>query len=450
MTRTILNCGVVVSMDAEIGVLRNADIVIDDGRIEAVGQNVGADEEGSDVIDLSDAIVLPGLVNAHAHLFQTSIRGIAGDYSLDDYYHNVKQRLRPAYTPEDVYLGDLFGAFEQLNAGVTTVFDWCHVINTPAHADRAVDALIDSGIRAVFGYGVGVNQDSSDPHPEDARRMAEERLPADDGRVSQALSLRRPSQSSYEIATQDLRFARELGLPASMHIGAAFYEDGANEEITAMHEEGLLGPDVNFVHANDLSEEVFNLMGSESVSVSVTPEAEMQMGHGLPATGKALKGSARLTLGSDVVSSVGSDMFTPMRIALQTQRALDNVETLAAGESIEELSVSLRDVLRAATIDGARALGVGDDVGSLTPGKQADITAISTESINTGPVRDPIATIVLHAEPANVDTVLVRGEPAKLDGELVHPDVEQRWDDMVESGDRLLRDAGLEELATYS
>ncbi|MFC7251619.1 amidohydrolase family protein [Halomicroarcula sp. GCM10025324] len=442
MTRTLLTDGTILTMDPDHGVLEDADLLIEDGTIAAVGHDL--DRSGAEVIDASDRLVLPGLVNSHAHLFQTGVRGVAGDWTLGDYFAKMLGTYREYYEPEDVYLGNLFGALEQLNAGVTSVLDWCHVINTPDHADRAVDALIDSGIRGVYCYGTpGINGDewfgnSTLTHPEDAQRMHEERMPANDGRVTMGLAIRGPDQSTYEVTTHDIELARELGVPVSMHIGVAAYEGPSDHDVPKMADDGLLGPDVNFVHANHLSEDMYDILAEEGVSLSTTPEVEMQMGHGLPATGKMFEAGGRLVLGSDVVSDIGSDMFTPMRFALQTQRGLDNAEAIDRGEPLESLPMDCRDVLEAATIEGARALRLHEEVGSLTPGKRADVITIRTDDVNTAPVHDPFATVVLHAEPANVDNVFVDGELLKADGELTTSLFAERLDDLVASGERLV------------
>lgn len=434
-------------MDPDLGSIPNGDVLIEGDRIGEVGTNLAA--PGATVVDASDRIVLPGLVNTHAHLFQTGVRGIAADWTLDDYFEWMLGTLRPRYRPEDVYLGDLYGAFEQLNAGVTTVLDWCHVINTPAHADRAVDALQDSGIRAVFAYGPpGVDLkewygESDRPHPEDIRRMREERLSDDEALVTLAMAIRGPDLSTAEVTALDIQLARELEILASMHIGAATYEGASDHGVPRMAEEGLLGPDINFVHANLLTPDLFPTVAEAGVSVSVTPEVEMQMGHGLPVTGRVLNAGGQMGLGSDVVSSIGSDLFRQMRFALQTQRGLDHADALERGRPIEELAVTTYDILNAATIGGARALGLGEQVGSLTPGKQADVIMVRTDDINTVPVHDPVSTVVLHAEAANVDRVYVAGEPRKIDGELLNPAVKRMRADLMASGHRLINDAGI-------
>ena len=447
MARTLIQDGTVLTMDPDIGDLGRGDVLVDGDTIQAVGQ--GLDASGAEVVDASGHVVIPGLVNTHAHLFQTALRGVAADWTLSDYFEGMLASLRPVFEPEDVYLGDLFGAFEQLNAGVTTVLDWCHVVNTPAHADRAVDALQDSGIRAIYAYGppgVDIGEwygDSSRDHPQDVRRMREERLDDDEARVTLGMALRGPDLSTYDVTAHDIELARELGVLASFHIGAATYEGPGDHGVPRMADDGLLGPDINFVHANQLTQEMYPMAADAGVSISVTPEVEMQMGHGLPATGKYRDAGGRWVLGSDVVSSVGSDLFSQMRIALQTQRGLDNDELIQAREPVEDIAMEARDVLRAGTIEGAKALGLDDRVGSLTPGKRADVTMVSTEDVNTFPLVDPVATVVLHATPGNVDRVYVDGELVKADGELLDPAVDERRDDLAASGQRLLEDAGL-------
>ncbi|SDR43489.1 amidohydrolase family protein [Natronobacterium texcoconense] len=440
--RILIQNGTIVTVDPDYGVLENADLLVEDGRIEEIGHDLEAPAAAT--IDASDAIVTPGFVNSHLHTWQAGVRGVAGDWSFMEYLDLMLGQVSAQYTPDDVYLGNLFGALEQLNAGATTILDWFHVANSPGHTNRAVDALEDAGIRAVFGHGTPGDdsdlwwEESTEPHPDDVRRLAEERFPTDDGLLTLALGIRGPDYSTDEVVEHDIELARELGVPASMHIGSL-----GPGGVETLEELDLLGDDLNYVHGNRLTEEEFELIGESGGSVSITPEVEMQMGMGMPPLRETIEGGAIPSIGVDIVSNVSGDMFTQTRFALQTQRALDNQPTVEAGEQVMDLSLTARDALEFATIEGARALGLEDEVGSLTPGKRADVALIQADDVNTTPVHDPIETVVFQAGVGNVDTVLVDGTVVKRDGVLYNPAGRRHQHRLVRSGRRVLERSGV-------
>ena len=423
------------------------DILIDDDTISSVGPaartlSANADE----VIDATGMIALPGLVNAHVHLWQAGLRGIAGDWTLGQYFGSMLASLAAHFTPQDLYLGNLFGALAQLDAGVTTAFDYCHNLTTPDHADRAVDALQESGLRTVFGYGTAFDNlgawyfDSKLPHPADARRMRVARLADDSARVTMALAPRGPDFNDIQVSVADIRMARELGVVASMHTGAGAL-GSAQRGIARLNEAKMLGPDVSFVHGNMISADAFKAAADAGSAIIVTPEVEMQMGLGFPATGKIVAAGGMPALGTDIASAVGDGLFAQMRIALQMQRALDNAEALSRGEESQTLSLSARDMLTFATLGSARAIGLEKRIGSIEAGKQADIVLLRTDRLGMFPINDPVAAVMLHACSADVDTVVVAGRTLKRNGALVNPPSKQYRHAMIASAHRILETA---------
>ncbi|ELZ05457.1 amidohydrolase family protein [Natrialba asiatica] len=440
--RIVIKNGTLVTVDPDRGILHDTDLLIADGAIERIDESI--DEPSAAHLDAEDAIVLPGFVNSHLHTWQAGVRGIAGNWSFSEYLETMLGEISRHYRPADAYLGNLFGAVDQLNAGTTTILDWFHIANSPSHTDRAIDGLEDAGIRAVFAHGPPGDdsatwwEDSAEPHPDDIRRLHRERFPSADRRLTLAMGIRGPDYSTDEVVTHDIELARELGLPASMHIGSL-----GPGGVSTLDELGLLGDDLNYVHANRLTQAEFDRIGDSGGSVSTTPEVEMQMGMGMPALRETIDGGATPAVGVDIVSNVSSDLFTQTRTALQVQRALDTQPTVEQNEQIETVSLSARRALELATIDGARALGLDDTIGSLTPGKRADITLVRTTDINTTPVHDPVETVVFQAGVANIDTVLVDGRIVKKDGVLYNDPARKHRDQLVQSGRRILRESDL-------
>ena len=449
MTRRLIQNGTIVSLDPDVGQLDEGDVLIEDGEIVEVGH--GLSESNAEVIDASDHIVAPGFVDSHLHMAQTQVRGIAGDWSLmGEYFEHMLGNITGLYQPEDHYLGGLFGAFEKLHTGTTTALDWSYP-NTLEHGERALDALQDSGLRAVYTYGPPGDDaakwwyESDVTLPEDNIRQLYDGTIRDDDLLSLALGLRGPDFCVDETALADLELARELDALSTIHMGAAqwpssMYNDGY-QGFGCLHDE--LGPDVNVAHGNHFTQEDVDHAVSEGVSFSATPEVEMQMGHGIPVTGKVLEAGGRPTWGVDVCSNINGDLAEQMRMGMQVQRMFDNQEILEDGEEVTEVTMTCRDTLEMATIEGARALGLEDEVGTLTPGKRADVIMLRVDDFLTAPSFDPIQTLVFQSTAEHIDTVLVDGEVKKQDGQLTNPLVEEEFDRFVASGERLVEESGI-------
>jgi cytosine/adenosine deaminase-related metal-dependent hydrolase len=447
MTRKLIKGGSIISVDPAIGDLPRGDVLIDGETIAEVAPEITAAD--AEVVDADGMIVMPGLVDAHLHTWQTNIRGIAGDWTMAHYQQGMHRGLAMAYTPEDIYVSNLIGALNQIDGGVTTLFDWSHNNPTPDHSDRAIDGLIDAGIRAVYGHGTpkpktkeGDVPFTHRPHPRDeVERLRKGRLAADDGLITMAMCVLGPDYSVYEVTQHDVALAREFGLLASQHMGGGvgkMNQDG----VARMAADGLLGPWLNVVHGNNLSDDELRLLVDAGVAVTVTPEIELQMGFGYPLTGRLTALGARPSIGVDVESDISGDMFTVMRFTLQTERGRVNEPIARAGKAIAEVMPKARQALGWATVDSAAALHLEDKVGSLTPGKQADIIMIRTDDLNLFPVHDPLMSVVFQANAGNVDSVLVAGEFRKRDGRLLYPDLARRMAELKESGRRILAQIG--------
>ncbi|MGW6459083.1 amidohydrolase family protein [Streptomyces sp. NPDC055078] len=430
--RTLVRGGRIVSMDPAVGDLVG-DILIEDGTIAAIGPGLEIAEGSAEVVDASRHIVIPGFIDSHRHLFQALMRGMATDWSLFQYFTTMFGMLGPHMTPEHMSLGTTLGAYDSLDSGVTAVFDYSHNQSSPEHTDEAVRALQASGIRAMFGYGGAMSEQleilsppftSTTPSNEaEIRRVRGRYFSSDSGLVTMGLAVRGPDSSPMDVVRTDFALGRELGLRINTHIGMAVLDPQGRPNVTRLHKEGLLGDDLIFGHCNLLTEDEFRLMADAGVSASVTPEDESAMGHGWPPITQLLRAGIRPNIGIDTCMAVGGDPFTAMRFALAVPRGLANQQSLENAVNPWQLDISARDVLEFATIEGARALGLGDVTGSLTPGKQADIVMIRTDHISMTPVLDPVASIVHHASRATVDTVFVAGKAVKRDGALVGVDI---------------------------
>ena len=441
MTRKLIQGGHVISMDTKVGTGR-FDILVEDDRIVEVAAAI--DAQDAERIDASGCIVIPGLVNAHMHTWQTALRGVAANWTLPQYFRSVHAGVATLFTPDDLYIGTLVGALNQLNCGTTTLGDWCHNNPTPAHTDRAIDGLLASGIRSVFFHGSpkpdpkpGQKHFSEIPHPRsEVERLLRDRLTSRQSLVTLGMAILGPHYSTYDVAVHDFKLARELELVASMH--CAGLEAKTPDGWERLAEAGLLGPNNNVVHGNNLSDAQLRMMLDRGVTFSLAPETEMAQGHGHPITGRLRDAGHAPSLGTDLESVISGDMFAVARMALASQRALDNVEARKVhGQLPSTSTISCDEALGWITIHGARALGLEDRVGSLTPGKQADVVLLRADTLNMRPLHDPVAAVVMQASLANVDTVLVAGQIRKRHGQLLFPSLDQRLAELDESGRRI-------------
>ncbi len=442
-TKKLVRGGTVLSMDPDVGDLVG-DLLIEDDRIVAVEPDLAARSDvDAEVIDAEGCIVIPGFVDTHRHTWEAAIRGCAPDATLDDYFVEVLDTFAPVYRAEDVHASNVAGSLECLNAGITTLVDWSHINNTPEHPDAAVTALRETGIRAQYAYG-SANLSLADywfeskiaVPPDDVRRVRETYFSSDDGLLTMALATRGTGFCVDEVVTSEWGLARELGIPVTVHVAMGRLA-GRFAMVKALEGLGLLGPDTTYIHCCHFSDEEWQLVKDTGGRISVAPQVEVQMGHGWPPLLKARGLGLRPSLSIDVVTTVPGDMFTQMRSVFGTDRGRVHEEKYEPNEQVPKDVLTARQILEAATIDGAYVAGVEDRAGSLTPGKQADVVVVEARSLNMAPVIDPVAAVVLCADVSNVDTVLVAGEVKKRGGRLL-ADVDKARSDVEASRDYLL------------
>ena len=433
----LIQGGYVVTVDGAVGDLEGGDVLVQDGKIAAVGHGLSTSSADAEVIDAKGRLVVPGLVDTHRHVWQGAILAFTPQVTGAGYDPLVLNGIAPQCEPDDIYAGALWGALQALDAGITTIADWAHNLRSADHADADLRGLRESGIRGYFLYGgPGPKSDTPNPpHPLDARRMRDEHFPNGvNGRLRMGLALRGPCFTSEDRNAQDFAFARELGLPISTHVGMA----GTSDAVTALHRGKLLGADVNYAHGNMLTDEEFDLIAASDGTLSITPSSDMLMQFGtFPGTGRALERKIRCGFGVDTICSCGTDLFSEMRLALAAERSRANAAALARGERVPTVALHQRDMLRLATIDGARVWNMQDEIGSLTPGKLADVTIIDMRSPHLDGIGDQVASMVLGAGPADVETVIVGGDVIKRDGKLVGDHVSTARDLMLASRERL-------------
>jgi 5-methylthioadenosine/S-adenosylhomocysteine deaminase len=408
----------VVTMDPAHGVLSDTDVLVRGATIEAVGQRLPAPAHTA-VIDAAGALLLPGFVDTHRHMWQSVFRGVGADWTLTEYFDWVLTRWGPLFRPEDIYASNYMGMVEAIDNGVTTVMDWSHGLRTPEHADAAVDALFAVPGRARFGYG-------NDYAPSPVWVL--------DGRVDHMLTTRFASQdqlvtmqlaidydAGFDGVDRVLQFARDRRLPISSHIGA--FGTAGDELLNFLGDHGALSPSYTLVHANTLSDDSYRRIAETGAQLSISAESELNAGTGYPPTARARQHGISISLSQDTMVWWSGDMFQAMRATLNADRGLAHLRAHEAGQSLPHNDLRAEHVVEYATIGGARVLGLDHLIGSITPGKRADLVLLGTRSPAMTPTNNPAGTLVFHAGRADVDTVLVNGRVLKRRGVLVGVDL---------------------------
>lgn len=443
--RTLIRGATVITMDAQ-GDLPRGDVLVTGDTITEIAPAIQADD--AQVVDATGCIVIPGLVNAHMHTWQTALRGLAANWTLLEYFQKMHAGLATVFEPDDLYIATLVGALNQLNCGSTTLVDWCHNNRTPQHNDAAIQGLLESGIRAAFFHGTpkpdpkpGERPFWEVPHP---RAEVERLLKSHQGNplLSVHAAVLGPHYSTLEVALHDFRMVKELGILGSLHQGGgpARTPDGWQQLEAA----GLLGPQINIVHGHALSDAQLQRFCELGMSFSAAAENEMTQGHGHPITGRLRALGKAPSLGVDLESVLSGDMLTQARVALGMQRSLDNAAYREAHGSIPPTStITTREALSWVTVEGARMLGQLDRIGTLAPGKQADLVLIRADDLNMQPVHDPVSTVVMQTTLANIDSVMVAGRWKKRHGRLLDVALTPKLAALQASGHKITTALGL-------
>jgi cytosine/adenosine deaminase-related metal-dependent hydrolase len=444
-SRTLIRGASVVTMDRQ-GDLPVGDILIEGDTIAEIAPSIVAAEAA--LVDASNCIAIPGLVNAHMHTWQTALRGVAANWTLLEYFQKMHSGLATVFRPEDLHVATLVGALNQLNCGTTTLVDWCHNNRTPEHDDAAIDGLLQSGIRASFFHGTpkpdpqpGERPYWEVPHP---RAELERLMAAHQGRplLDIGAAVLGPHYSTLEVSLHDFRMARELGIIASLHQGGGAARTPGGWD--RLERDGLLGDHVNIVHGHALDDDQLKRFCDLEMSFTAGAENEMTQGHGHPLTGRLRALGRSLSLGVDLESVTSGDMLTQARIALGVQRSLDNVAYREAHGTIPATStITTREALSWITVEGARMLKAERRIGSLAPGKQADLVLVRADDLNMQPLHDPVSAVIMQASLANIDSVMVAGTWKKRGGRLVGVDLAPKLEALRASGAHILSALGL-------
>ena len=425
--RILIKGGVVLTLDRRIGDFARADVLIEDGKIREVRPNIAVSADTA-VVDASNRIVVPGFIDTHSHSYQGLLRNIMPNGLLSpDYNRDVQSTLTPAYEPEDAYAGELVTALGMIDMGTTAIVDISQVAHTPEHSDACIRALQDAGIRAVFSYHRGAGPRTR--YPQDIMRLQRTYFSSKDQLLTLALT------TSLDAKLYAL--AREVGVPAVLHLVGK----DLSEPLLELGRAGLLRPGDEYIHCLGLNDAAWRLIKDTGGHVSLCTQIDMAMGHGTPTIQEALDHGFRPSLSSDHGVEIAQDFFTIMRSTFTFQRN-QIFQRARNGEQNLPPLLSCRDLLEFATIEGARCANLESKVGTLTPGKEADILLLTADRLNIWPLNNAPGVVVNQMNPGNVDTVFIAGKVKKWRGNLVGVDVPRVLRLVQDARDAVMRRAG--------
>jgi len=418
----------VLTMDG--GIIENGDVLVTGDTITAVGLGLTV-PDGTVQVDAAGGILMPGMVDTHRHMWQTALRGLGADWTLTQYFVFYYLSWGKIFRPEDIAAGNSLAAIEAVDAGVTTTVDWSHGLQTIAHGEAALDALRGSPGRSVLAYGNLLGAPWEWTNSADFRSFVARTATDDMQGLQLAFDVTAdpafPERGAFEAA-------RELGMRVSTHAGV--WGATNDDSIRLMWENGFMTPGTTYVHAATLTEDSYQRIAATGGTASVSTESEQSAGQGYPPTWELRKHGIPVSLSMDTSVWWSADLFSAMRATLSADRSREHLEAHARGETVVHNKLRAEEVVRWATMGGAAALGLDDRIGSVTPGKKADLVLLKNEnSPAMYPILHPYGTVVFQAGRGDVHTVLVNGQVVKHEHALVGADLRRAKDAVANTVD---------------
>jgi cytosine/adenosine deaminase-related metal-dependent hydrolase len=412
----------VLTIDPSLGLIERGDVLVIDKRIAAVGRHLAV-PDGTVDIDATDGILMPGMVDTHRHMWQTALRGFGGDWTLTNYFQFFYLNWGKIFRPEDIYAGNLLSAIEAVDAGVTTTVDWSHGLQTVDYADAAVDALEAVPGRFVLAYGNLLGAPWQWAKAPEFADFIRRRIDGRGDMLGMQLAFdvtgdpAFPERAAFEVA-------REFNLPVTTHAGVwgATNDNG----IRLMHEHGFMTPSTIYVHAATLSDDSYQRIAATGGHASVAAESEQNAGQGYPPTWLLRRHNIPVSLSMDTSVWWSADLFSAMRATLNADRAREHLEAHKCNETVMLCHLRAEQVVTWATLGGAQALGLDSVIGSITPGKKADLVLIKNDqSPVMFPLLNPYGHVVFQAGRGDVHTVMVDGKVVKHNHRLLGIDLDK-------------------------
>jgi cytosine/adenosine deaminase-related metal-dependent hydrolase len=422
--RYLVKNAIILTVDSALGDFEKADMLVENGKIKAIAPNLSVSSETL-VVDGTNRILIPGFVDTHSHSYQGLLRGLLPNgVVLPDYDRDIQKNITPHYTANDAYQGVLITALGFLDLGTTSMIDISQVSHSRTHVDANIQALKDSGMRAVYAMSRGIGEASQ--YPDGMKTLLPSYFSSQDQLITPALAV--------SVEKETFLSARQYGLKAVLHIRVN------SAPLISLSQAGVLSEGDLFVHCAHLNKDAWKIIHDTGGRTSHSPVVEMAMGHGYPAIQDALDAGARPSLSCDHAATVGMDMFGMMRAVFDIQR-LAIQQRQRNGEKETQKLLTCKEVLQFATLNGARAAGLDHKIGSLTPGKEADFLMLRADDLSIWPLNNAYSAAVNLMSAGHIEGVFVAGKVKKWQGRLLNVDKTKVLREVAQSRDNVLRKA---------
>jgi 5-methylthioadenosine/S-adenosylhomocysteine deaminase len=407
--RILIKGGVVLTLDRQVGDFAQADVLIEDGKIRELRPSIAASGDDTAIVDGANHILIPGFVDTHCHSYQGLLRGVLANGLLNpDYNQIVQNTVTPAYQAADAYAGMLVTALGMIDTGTTAIVDISQVSHSPEHSDALIRALQETGLRAVYSYHRGSGPAAQ--YPQDIKRLARTYFSSRDQLLRLAFTT--------NLTAPMYALAREVGVPVVQHLVG----NNLTAPLRELERAGLTRAGDEYIHCLGIDDAGWRLIKDTGGRVSLCTTIDMTMGHGTPTIQEALDHGFRPSLSSDHGVTITQDFFSLMRSTFTYQR-LRVLQRARSGEQSLPALLTCRDVLEFATIEGARCANLDDKVGTLTPGKEADIVMLRADQLDVWPLNNAPGAVVNLMGPRHVEAVFIAGKLKKWRGSLVGVDL---------------------------
>jgi 5-methylthioadenosine/S-adenosylhomocysteine deaminase len=450
----LLTHATVVTMNPDRDVLEDAAICIQDDRIRAIDTTEAllSQYPDAEVMDCRDRVIIPGMVNTHTHLFQTLLKGLGDDRVLKDWFCGMTGPSATQLLPEDCYAAALHGCVEAVKSGTTTLVDFMYAHPRGQLTEAVIKAFQDTGIRGIVARGyLTLGEEFGIPKPliepidkalSDACDLIE-KYNQPGARVQVGLAPCMIWSVDQDTLDKTRKLASDLKTLITIHISETPFEVENSmqrfgmRDLQYLQHIGFLGPDVLAVHCVYCESRDVRIMKRHDVKVSHNPCSNMYLASGFAPIPEMLLGGVTVSLGCDgPASNNNSNMIHTLKFAALIHKGYHRDPTIITAEKVLEM----------ATIDGARAIGLDHEIGSVEPGKKADLVVMKLDNVFINPVHAPVSSLVYSALGNEPEMVLVDGQVVMKDRQMVTVSEAEVMRESQKAADELAKRAGTERL----
>lgn len=425
--RTLITNAYVLDMVGDTANIEKKDILINENIIEKIEKDIDKDIQIDEKINARNMLVMPGLVNTHTHLAMSIFRGYKADQKLIDWLENAIFPVEDKLKPEDIYWNSYLSCLEMIKSGTTTCNDMYFGMN------KTVEAINDTGLRAVVGWCI--KDDSIKDKVEKTREYAEKYNKDKNSKIKIYVSADAPHTCNPDTIKLCVDLAKELNTGIHIHLAETIDEETKiksrydKRSTEYLNDLNVFDVPVVLAHGIYVSDTDIEILKNIKGGISHNPISNCKLSSGICDVVKLRKNGINIGLGTDGIGSTTTmDMFEEMKTAAYLQKV----------NTMEPSSISAYDILKMATIEGAKVLGMDDEIGTLEVGKKADMIFIKNDKLHLCPENDVCANIVYSANGADVESVMIDGKIIMQNRKMINLDEKQVMKQVKKIAKRLL------------